>query len=76
MFDFTHAHRGDLEMITELGRTLINFCNVIPDGVVCFFPVSKFVKFGPVPQRLFCSPLNMKQMYFHIGKIMELSFKL
>ena len=24
--------------IDDLGRTVINFCNIIPGGVVCFFP--------------------------------------
>lgn len=24
--------------IEELGVTIVNLCNIVPDGVVCFFP--------------------------------------
>jgi len=37
-FDFTYSNRNDTKLIDDLGRTVINFCNIIPGGVVCFFP--------------------------------------
>ena len=37
-FSFTFSNRGDVEMIDELGRALLNICTIVPDGVVVFFP--------------------------------------
>lgn len=40
-FEFTFGKRGGMEgeeMLDELGRTVLNICTVIPDGVVVFFP--------------------------------------
>ncbi|KAJ5233479.1 uncharacterized protein N7469_005245 [Penicillium citrinum] len=37
-FDFTYESRGSEKMITDLGRTIATLCQVIPDGVVAFFP--------------------------------------
>ncbi|CAG8638754.1 5586_t:CDS:10 [Funneliformis mosseae] len=36
-FEFTFERRDNIKLIDELGQTIINLCNVIPDGVVCFF---------------------------------------
>ncbi|PKC11424.1 DNA repair helicase [Rhizophagus irregularis] len=35
--EFTFERRGDIKLIDELGQTIVNLCNIIPDGVVCFF---------------------------------------
>ncbi|KAJ5337082.1 uncharacterized protein N7506_005104 [Penicillium brevicompactum] len=37
-FDFTYESRSSEKMIIDLGRTMATFCQVIPDGVVAFFP--------------------------------------
>jgi chromosome transmission fidelity protein 1 len=37
-FNFTHKHREADGMMDELGRLLVNVCNVVPEGVVCFLP--------------------------------------
>ncbi|KAL5598537.1 uncharacterized protein BROUX77_006371 [Berkeleyomyces rouxiae] len=37
-FEFSFQRRSDKEMITQLGMSLVNMCNVVPDGVVVFFP--------------------------------------
>eukprot|EP00026_Physarum_polycephalum_P002335 Phypoly_transcript_02341.p1 GENE.Phypoly_transcript_02341~~Phypoly_transcript_02341.p1 ORF type:complete len:947 (+),score=142.85 Phypoly_transcript_02341:183-2843(+) len=37
-FEFTHGSRSNPKMMDELGSTLLNFCQIIPDGIVCFFP--------------------------------------
>ncbi|CAG8242016.1 unnamed protein product [Penicillium salamii] len=37
-FDFTYEARSSEKMITDLGRTMATLCQVIPDGVVAFFP--------------------------------------
>ncbi|KAI1004338.1 ATP-dependent DNA helicase [Podosphaera aphanis] len=37
-FEFTFKHRGNSNMIDELGRTILNICTIVPDGVVVFFP--------------------------------------
>ncbi|KAJ5854553.1 Helicase-like DEXD box c2 type [Penicillium rubens] len=37
-FDFTYEARNSEKMVTDLGRTIATLCQVIPDGVVAFFP--------------------------------------
>ncbi|KAL2003585.1 hypothetical protein VTN02DRAFT_3251 [Thermoascus thermophilus] len=37
-FDFTYEMRNSEAMIADLGRTISALCQVIPDGVVAFFP--------------------------------------
>jgi chromosome transmission fidelity protein 1 len=37
-FEFTYEKRANPNMIDELGRAIINACQAIPHGVVCFFP--------------------------------------
>ncbi|CAL8263560.1 unnamed protein product [Merluccius merluccius] len=36
--EFTFQNRDSPRMMDETGRTLFNLCNVVPGGVVCFFP--------------------------------------
>ncbi|KAK6975607.1 ATP-dependent RNA helicase DDX11 [Biomphalaria glabrata] len=36
--DFTYQTRDKPHMVEELGRVITNICNVVPGGVVCFFP--------------------------------------
>ncbi|KAJ8411228.1 hypothetical protein AAFF_G00172340 [Aldrovandia affinis] len=36
--EFTFQKRDTPQMIDEMGRILSNLCNVVPGGVVCFFP--------------------------------------
>nr|XP_020467998.1 ATP-dependent DNA helicase DDX11-like [Monopterus albus] len=36
--DFTFQSRDSPQMMDETGRILSNICNVVPGGVVCFFP--------------------------------------
>uniref|UniRef100_A0A3P8T7N2 ATP-dependent DNA helicase DDX11 n=1 Tax=Amphiprion percula TaxID=161767 RepID=A0A3P8T7N2_AMPPE len=36
--DFTFQNRDSPRMMDETGRILSNVCNVVPGGVVCFFP--------------------------------------
>lgn len=38
VFDFSYNQRSNTEILDELGRLLINVTNVVPAGVVCFFP--------------------------------------
>lgn len=37
-FDFTYEARESEKMVIDLGRTISMLCQVIPDGVVAFFP--------------------------------------
>ncbi|KAL5361862.1 helicase C-terminal domain-containing protein [Aspergillus floccosus] len=37
-FDFSYESRDSEKMILDLGRTIATLCQVIPDGVVAFFP--------------------------------------
>ncbi|XP_035257823.1 ATP-dependent DNA helicase DDX11 isoform X2 [Anguilla anguilla] len=36
--EFTFQNRDTPQMMDEVGRILSNLCNVVPGGVVCFFP--------------------------------------
>ena len=38
LLDFSFQKRDQLETLSELSRVLINACNIIPGGVVVFFP--------------------------------------
>ncbi|RXG59350.1 putative ATP-dependent DNA helicase DDX11 [Armadillidium vulgare] len=44
-FDFTFKKRKDPQMLNELGRTLSNICNIIPGGIVIFFPSYEYEEF-------------------------------
>ncbi|KAK6621073.1 hypothetical protein RUM43_011379 [Polyplax serrata] len=44
-FDFSYQSRSNLDIVDELGRLLINVCNVVPAGVVCFFPSYEYESF-------------------------------
>ncbi|KAL7945023.1 helicase C-terminal domain-containing protein [Trichoderma barbatum] len=37
-FEFSFKQRGNKEMMTQLGLAILNVCNIVPDGVVVFFP--------------------------------------
>ncbi len=36
--DFTYKSRDKEAMLDELNRVLINTCNIVPGGIVCFLP--------------------------------------
>jgi len=36
--NYTFQNRNNNSMIEETGKTVANLCNIIPGGVVCFFP--------------------------------------
>jgi chromosome transmission fidelity protein 1 len=42
-FEFTYKNRSNTAMLDDLGRALLNICNVVPDGVVVFFPSYLFL---------------------------------
>ncbi|MEE6478112.1 hypothetical protein FKM82_011742, partial [Ascaphus truei] len=42
--DFTYKKRNLPEMMDETGRILSNLCNVVPGGLVCFFPSYEYQK--------------------------------
>ncbi|KAF6808961.1 DNA repair helicase [Colletotrichum sojae] len=37
-FEFSFQRRSDKAMVSQLGLAILNMCNVVPDGVVVFFP--------------------------------------
>ncbi|XP_053321462.1 ATP-dependent DNA helicase DDX11 [Spea bombifrons] len=42
--EFTYQKRDLPEMMDETGRVLTNLCNVVPGGIVCFFPSYEYQK--------------------------------
>uniref|UniRef100_K7GI76 ATP-dependent DNA helicase DDX11 n=1 Tax=Pelodiscus sinensis TaxID=13735 RepID=K7GI76_PELSI len=42
--EFTYEKRDLPQMMDEMGRILGNLCNVVPGGVVCFFPSYEYEK--------------------------------
>ncbi|KAJ3225682.1 DEAD H (Asp-Glu-Ala-Asp His) box helicase 11 [Clydaea vesicula] len=43
LMEFTYDKRNDKSLLNELGNTIINFCNFIKGGIVCFFPSYTFL---------------------------------
>ncbi|KAG2377868.1 hypothetical protein C9374_008953 [Naegleria lovaniensis] len=44
-FDFRFQNRqNNQDLIKSLGRTIVNMCNIVPDGIVLFFPSYQFEK--------------------------------
>ncbi|WDK13022.1 DNA repair helicase [Colletotrichum graminicola] len=37
-FEFSFQRRGEASTMSNLGMAILNMCNVVPDGVVVFFP--------------------------------------
>lgn len=42
-FEFTYGQRENENMLDDLGRSLLNICQVVPDGVVVFFPSYRYL---------------------------------
>ncbi|XP_006891440.1 PREDICTED: putative ATP-dependent RNA helicase DDX11-like protein 8-like [Elephantulus edwardii] len=42
--EFTYQKRELPQMVDETGRILCNLCNVVPGGVVCFFPSYEYLR--------------------------------
>ncbi|EGW08523.1 putative ATP-dependent RNA helicase DDX11 [Cricetulus griseus] len=42
--EFTYQRRDLPQMMEETGRVLCNLCNVVPGGVVCFFPSYEYLR--------------------------------
>ncbi|NWU94568.1 DDX11 helicase, partial [Upupa epops] len=42
--EFTYQTRDQPHMMDETGRILCNLCNIVPGGVVCFFPSYEYEK--------------------------------
>lgn len=40
--DFTYQHRDKPQTLQELGHVICNTCNIVPGGIVCFFPSYDF----------------------------------
>ncbi len=38
VFDFTFENRHNVELLDEVGKTVSNLCNIVPGGLVVFFP--------------------------------------
>nr|XP_026690790.1 ATP-dependent DNA helicase DDX11 isoform X2 [Ciona intestinalis] len=69
-FEFTFQKRSNFKLIDETGRLLLNISNIIPGGVVCFFPSYDYERF--VVQRWqdagILSRLEMKKKIFREPK--------
>ncbi|EPY53150.1 ATP-dependent DNA helicase Chl1 [Schizosaccharomyces cryophilus OY26] len=44
-YEFSYQNRTKENLTRELGRTLVNFTSLIPDGVVAFFPSFSYLQF-------------------------------
>ncbi|GCB82935.1 hypothetical protein scyTo_0023700 [Scyliorhinus torazame] len=42
--EFTYQKRDKPQLLDECGRVLVNLCNVVPGGIVCFFPSYDYEK--------------------------------
>uniref|UniRef100_U3JMF8 Helicase ATP-binding domain-containing protein n=1 Tax=Ficedula albicollis TaxID=59894 RepID=U3JMF8_FICAL len=68
--EFTYQTRDLPQMMDETGRILCNLCNVIPGGVVCFFPSYEYEKqvYGHWEQTGLLSRLSAKKKIFQEPK--------
>ncbi|NXC85551.1 DDX11 helicase, partial [Cercotrichas coryphoeus] len=68
--EFTYQTRDLPQMMDETGRILCNLCNVIPGGVVCFFPSYEYEKqvYGHWEQTGLLSRLAAKKKIFQEPK--------
>ncbi|RKP08780.1 helicase C-terminal domain-containing protein, partial [Thamnocephalis sphaerospora] len=57
-FEFTYEKRDDAKLLDSLGQSLVNLCNVIPAGVVCFF--SSYAYMDTVHRRWLASGINAR----------------
>ncbi|WBW72840.1 ATP-dependent DNA helicase Chl1 [Schizosaccharomyces osmophilus] len=44
-YEFSYQNRTREDLTRELGRTLVNFTSLVPDGVVVFFPSFSYLQF-------------------------------
>uniref|UniRef100_H2Z3N9 DNA 5'-3' helicase n=1 Tax=Ciona savignyi TaxID=51511 RepID=H2Z3N9_CIOSA len=69
-FEFTFQKRRSLKLVDEIGRVLVNISNIIPGGIVCFFPSYDYEKY--VVQRWneagITAKLEMKKKIFREPK--------
>ncbi|PTB37593.1 uncharacterized protein TrAFT101_012025 [Trichoderma asperellum] len=53
-FEFSFKQRGNRDMMNQLGLSILNVCNIVPDGVVVFFPsygyLDEIIKVWQQPQ--------------------------
>ncbi|NXU03263.1 DDX11 helicase, partial [Buphagus erythrorhynchus] len=68
--EFTYQTRDLPQMMDETGRILCNLCNVIPGGVVCFFPSYEYEKqvYGHWEKTGLLSRLSAKKKIFQEPK--------
>ncbi|PNP46165.1 hypothetical protein TGAMA5MH_02200 [Trichoderma gamsii] len=54
-FEFSFKQRSNREMMNQLGLSILNVCNIVPDGVVVFFPsysyLDEIIKVWQQPQK-------------------------
>ncbi|KIJ59456.1 hypothetical protein HYDPIDRAFT_118436 [Hydnomerulius pinastri MD-312] len=46
ILEFKHAQQSDKQLLNELGQLILNFCNVVPGGMVVFFPSYSALSFA------------------------------
>lgn len=68
-FDFTMKNRESPILIHELGQTIVNTLNVVPDGIVCFFPSYSYLEFvlGEWAKGIILDALKSKRPVFIEG---------
>ncbi|PON30826.1 chromosome transmission fidelity protein 1 [Trichoderma gamsii] len=54
-FEFSFKQRSNRDMMNQLGLSILNVCNIVPDGVVVFFPsyryLDEIIKVWQQPQK-------------------------
>ncbi|XP_044729931.1 ATP-dependent DNA helicase DDX11 [Chrysoperla carnea] len=70
-FDFSFEFRNNLETLDELGRLLTNVTNIVPGGVICFFPSYDYEKlvYNHFEKNGFITKISRKKTLFREPKL-------
>ncbi|KAL6431362.1 hypothetical protein ACFW04_007181 [Cataglyphis niger] len=70
-FEFNFHNRQDIKLLDELGRALLNVCNIVPAGIVVFFPSYSYedIVFKHLNKSGIASKISVKKHIYREPKI-------
>ncbi|CAL1679080.1 unnamed protein product [Lasius platythorax] len=70
-FEFNFHNRQDTKLLDELGRALLNLCNIVPAGIVIFFPSYNYedIVFKHLDKSGIISKISVKKRIYREPKL-------
>ncbi|KAL0127028.1 hypothetical protein PUN28_005395 [Cardiocondyla obscurior] len=70
-FEFNFQNRQNTKLLDELGRALLNLCNIVPAGIVVFFPSYNYedIVFKHLDKSGIISKISVKKRIFREPKL-------